>query len=300
MRRFLGCLSLVLCLLHTGSADAARSMTIDVPRTGGAYTIKVNPRILTVFHFPGEVTIAYCLQDSAVVMERHHSSVTLRPLKGTRFANAIIETKLFRVGVLFEVVEDPEEATMQVEFRDLDIEALFESRVQLEVAQRMQPHEREIERQETALRGKEANLDQIVRQTKAETVAEGLLMRHEEITGGHGARNQTTVLRLHRVLWIGRDAYLFVSIQNQARTRYDVGALEVRGGGGVLSLAVAFSARPPPEEAGLVGWVMPKSREQGVIVMSDAEAWIGKNVTLALVAGLDHHDDLSLTFVLPQ
>ncbi len=117
--------------------DAARSLTIDVPPEGGAYTIDVHPQVLTVLHFPAEVRVAYCLDGPGHAEITHHQhSVTVRPDRRARHAGINVTTASNHVGVLLRVVDKPEDAVLQVHFRDQDVAAEIERRVSAAIEQR--------------------------------------------------------------------------------------------------------------------------------------------------------------------
>lgn len=305
MRRMLAGLLLALCMLHTGVAQAARSVTFDVPRTGGAYTVKVHPDLLTVLYFPDDVVIAYALQESSpFVIVQHERSVTVQAKPGATYGNVNIKTKTLHVGVLLEVVDDPQEAFLQVEFRDQDAQAALDRRVQREVEKRIRAREQELARAAAELEEKRRHLDQVARETALRHIARGLLLRHHSSNIERAVRTRAISFRLHRVMWIGQDAYLFFSIENRDSRRYELGTIDVRVGGKDRAGPVVFSSAATEGTAGAptgsLGLIMPRSREHGVVAFPDARKWRGDYVTIVLRAGPDIRKDLSFTFPLPD
>jgi hypothetical protein len=211
------------------SADAARSLTIDVPPEGGAYTIDVHPQILTVLHFPAEVRVAYCLDGPGHAEITHHQySVTVRPGKRVRHAGVNVTTASNHVGVLLRVVDRPEDAVLQVHFRDQDVAAEIERRVSAAIAQRRAELEASLSARAKRLDAQERQFEELVRIRGGQRLTDALHLRFgvRELT--HIVRRDNAVLRVHRVVRIGDDVHVFVSLENRRGTplRIDMVAMQ--------------------------------------------------------------------------
>ena len=275
---------LVLLALLQRQVHAQTLLKFDVPRQGGAYTVKVHPDVLTVLYFQGKVQMAYCLQNPAPLeVEQHTHSVTVRPLPGTQHGSVNVQTNAFPVGILFELVDRPEDAALQVEFRDRDLDREFEARVQLEVERRMLERERALEKREAALQVSKARFSQIVADTAVQRVADGIRTHHGVVALDEGARKEHVVLRVERVVWLGADAYVFFSLENRRPTAYRLGDLTLRVGAQERTGAVSFPDRENAARRGIVGIVPAHDTQAGVVVLRDAAGWLGEMVSLHAV-----------------
>jgi hypothetical protein len=276
---------LQLCLhLCAGAAWAGQIVHFDVPRQGGAYVVKGHPDVLTVFHFPGEVLVAYSVQQPAtMVVKQHAQTVTVQPLPGVQHASINISSKPFRVSILIEVVDRPEDATLQVELHDLDLAREFESRVQLETERRMLGRERALEKREAAIEADQGRLQQLVEETAIQRVADGIRTHHGVVTLDEGARKELVVLRVERVVWLGADAYVLFSLQNRRPTAYRLGAVALRVGALERTGAVSFPDAENAAQRGIIGIVPAHGTQTGVVVLRDAAGWLGETVSVHIV-----------------
>lgn len=292
---------LLLVTLLSRPVHAQKVVKFDVPRQGGAFVVKGNPDVLTVLSFPGKVQIAYCMQKPAPLeVEQHTHSITVRPRPGTRYASVNVLTDAFPVAILFEVVDRPEDAALQVEFRDLDLDRAFESRVQLEVERRMRGREKALEKREAALEAKEERFQQVVREEGSLHVAQQLLARHRAQRITRAERTHAAVFRVSKVVWIGDDAYVFFSVQNRGAQRHEIRAVTLRAGAAERAGPLAFSPSAAPGDSDAVAIIMPREEEHGVLVIWDAHKWRGELVTLALTTGAEPREEVFLTFTLPD
>lgn len=294
---------MLLLSLHGGSGWAAPIAKFDVPRQGGAYVVKVHPDVLTAFYFPADIIAAYCIQQPApMVVKQHAQSVTVQPLPGMTHASVNVSTKRFRVGILLEVVDRPEDATLQAEFRDLDLAREFESRVQLEVDRRMLHREDALKRDRAELTQQKTSHDQIVEDTAVQRVADGIRTHHRILGVTGQARKAFVVLRVVRVVWLGPDAYVVFSIQNRRTSPYRLGAVALQVDAQERTGAVSFPGGQDAAQRGIVGIVPAKDQQTGVVVLRDAARWVGE--TVAVHALEDHETDagtglpLTASFVL--
>jgi hypothetical protein len=283
---------------HTGHAspepDARPTAMriIDVPPHGGAYTVDVHPDVLTVLDFPARIERAYSMQQPpAMVMEKHERAVTVMPLPHVQYANVVIETGAFPVSILLRVVARPEDATAQVHFRPLQFEQEIDRRAAIEIERRWADARAELEREradiargKAELAAKEARRLALVRETALQTVADGLRARHRMVPVSSGARHEHVALRVHRVDWIGDDAFVVFTVENRRRGSFLLDDVRLRVSGLERPTVVSFPAPEVTEERGAIGIVLPGDRERGVAVLSNAALWVGEPVTLQVWA----------------
>lgn len=298
LTRVLG-LGLLLLLALPRLVLAESLVSFDVPRQGGAYTVKVHPDVITVLHFPAQVEVAYCIQDPApALVERHPRVVTIHPGRRMQHASVNVVTTAFPVALLAEVVERPEDAHLMVQFRDRDLERELETRVRLEVERQMLPREAALDRARAALEAERARFHEEVDEAALRRVADGIRARHRVVNVEAWTRKQHAVLRVERAVWVGADAYIVFSIQNRASTAFGLRSVTVHAGGQERPGLVSF----PETEPGLAGTVPPRERATGVIVLHRAARWAGELISVhalpqhAQGAGLP----LAASFMLPQ
>jgi hypothetical protein len=287
-------LAVLLALLfgHGALARADQVRTILVPREGGAYTIEVHPDVLTVLYFPAEVIGAYSIQEPPqMILAQHARTVTVQPRPGVRHATAAVATEAFRVGLLFQVVEHPEQAVIQVDFRPLAFEQEIERRAAHLAEQRWQEAEVALERERAALAQaraelarREARLQALIQEAALEHIAEGLRTHHRSVSVASGARLQHVAMRIRRVVWIGANAYIWFAIENRRRTPYLLDAVELSAAGLEQPTHVSFPAPPDAAARGILGVVPARDRQHGVAVLRDASAWIGETITIRVSA----------------
>lgn len=279
---------------HAGpepGAGVTAMRIIDVPPHGGAYTIDVHPDVLTVLDFPARIERAYSMQQPpAMVMDKHDRAVTVMPLPNVDYANVVIETGAFPVSVLLRVVARPEDATAQVHFRPLQLEQEIDRRAEIEVQRRWADARAELEREraeiargKAELAAKEARRLALVREAALQTVADGLRARHRMVPVSSGARHEHVALRVHRVDWIGDDAFVVFTVENRGRGSCLLDDVRLRVTGLERPTTVSFPAPAVPEateERGVLGVVLPGERERGVAVLRNAALWVGETVTL--------------------
>lgn len=276
-----GSLGLLLLLVLPRLAHAESLVTFDVPRQGGAYTVKVHPDVITVLHFPAQVEVAYCIQDPApALVERHPRVVTIHPGRRMQHASVNVVTAAFPVAVLAEVVERPEDAHLMVQFRDRDLERELESRVRLEVERQMLPREAALARARAALEAERARFRDVVDQAALRRMADGIRARHRVVTVDAWARKQHAILRAERTVWVGADAFVVFSIQNRASAALGLRRVTVHAGGQEHAGMVSFPGAKPDAARGLAGTVAPRERATGVIVLRDAARWAGELVSV--------------------
>ena len=250
--------------------ELARSLTFDVPPEGGAYTIDVHPQILTVLHFPSEVRVAYCLDGPGHAEITHHQySVTVRPDRRTRHAGVNVTTATNHVGVLLRVVEKPEDAVLQVHFRDQDVAAEFERRVSEAIAQRRAELEATLSARERRVADRERRVDEIVRRAVLQRTADGLRRRFRVRDVRHTVRRDDAILRMHRAVRIGDDVHVFVSLENRRVTPVVID--DVVFVSDQVSRHAALSL-PERGDDGALGTVPPGATVTGVITMPGAGA----------------------------
>lgn len=274
-----------------GSEQTAMRI-IDVPPHGGAYTIDVHPDVLTVLDFPASIERAYSMQQPpAMVMEKHERAVTVMPLPHVDYANVVIETGAFPVSILLRVVARPEDATAQVHFRPLQFEQEIARRAEVEIQRRwadagaeLDRERDEIARGKAELAAKEARRLALVRETALQTVADGLRARHRMVPVSSGARQQHVALRVHRVDWIGDDAFLVFTVENRRRGSCLLEDVTLRVSGLERPTVVSFPAPEATEERGAIGVVLPGDQERGVAVLRNAALWVGETVALQVSA----------------
>lgn len=288
----------MIALARTGHASpepgtgATAMRVIDVPPHGGAYTVDVHPDVLTVLDFPARIERAYSMQQPpAMVMEKHERAVTVMPLPHVQYANVVIETGAFPVSILLRVVARPEDATAQVQFRPLQFEREIERRAAIEIEQRWAGARAELEREraeiargKAELAAKEARRLALVREAALQTVADGLRARHRMVPVSSGARHEHVSLRVHRVDWIGDDAFVVFTVENRRRGSCLLDDVRLRVSGMERPTAVSFPAPEATEERGAIGVVLSGDRERGVAVLRDAARWVGESVALQVWA----------------
>ncbi len=262
--------------------------TIDVPPHGGAYTIDVHPDVLTVLDFPARIERAYSMQQPpAMVMDKHERAVTVTPLPHVDYANVVIETGAFPVSILLRVVARPEDATAQVHFRPLQFEQEIARRAEIEIQRRWADAGAELDREradiargKAELAAKEARRLALMRETAVQMVADGLRARHRMVPVSSGARQQHVALHVHRVNWIGDDAFVVFTVENRRRGSCLLDDVRLRVSGLERPAMVSFPAPEATEERGALGVVLSGDRERGVAVLRNAALWVGETVAL--------------------
>lgn len=243
--------------------DAARSLTIDVPPEGGAYTIDVHPKILTVLHFPAEVRVAYCLDGPGYAEITHHQySVTVRPDRRARHAGINVTTASNHVGVLLRVVEKPEDAVLQVHFRDLDVAAEIERRVSAAIEQRRAELEAALAARAKRLDDQERQFEELVRIRGGQRLTDALHLRFGAREVTHTVRRDNAVLRMSQAVRIGDDVHVFVSLENRRGTplRIEMVSIQVD-----QTEPESLLARLGGGYTGTLGTVRPGTTATGVI-----------------------------------
>jgi hypothetical protein len=300
MQRFTCLAAMALLLGMASTARAAQAVKIDVPRQGGAYTVDVHPDVLTVMFFQSDIVIAYSVQDPPdVVVKQHGQSLTVQPKPGVKHGSINIKTKAFTVGVLLRVVERAENAAIQVEFRDRDLERDIAARVDLEVQKRMLALQGELDRGREALERDREALQALVREKAAHRIADGLRQRHRVLKIERGARNEHAILRVDRVVWVGPDAYFLFSIENRRAHFYKLALVQLQVEGESVAEAISFPESKAAAQQGLFGFVAPRTRSQGVALLPDAHLWKGKTVALTALDGQTRQQPLTVTVSLP-
>ncbi|HWN67717.1 MAG TPA: hypothetical protein VNM90_08750, partial [Haliangium sp.] len=147
----------------------------------------------------------------------------------------------------------------------------------------------ERERAETArgkaeLAAKEARRLALVRETALQTVADGLRVRHRMVPVSSGARQQHVSLRIHRVDWIGDDAFVVFTVENRRPGSFLLDDVRLRVSGLERPTVVSFAAPEATDERGAIGVVLPGDRERGVAVLTNAARWVGETVALQVWA----------------
>ena len=250
-----------------------------MPPEGGAYTIDVHPQVLTVLHFPSEVRVAYCLDGPGHAEITHHQySITVRPDRRTRHAGVNVTTATNHVGVLLRVVEDPEDAVLQVHFRDQDVAAEIERRVSEAIAQRRAELEAALSARERRVAEKERRVDEIVGRAVLQQTAEGLRRRFHVLDVQRTARRDDAILRMHRAVRIGDDVHVFVSLENRRGT-----PVVIDDAAFVIDRVSrrAIVSLPAHGQDSALGVVKPGAAVSGVITMPGARA--GKVARLRVI-----------------
>lgn len=299
-----GCLFvLFLVALWPDRARAGHLVTFDVPRQGAAYTIKVHPDLITVLHFPAEVEVAYCIQKPApALVEQHPRAVAIQMKPGVQHASVNVVTTAFPVAILAEVVERPEDAHLMVQFRDVDLEREFESRVRLEVERQMLHREAALEKERGQLEHDRLRFHDVVDDAVLARVAQGVRAQHR-ITGvDERTRQGHAVLRVERVVWIGRNGYIVFSLQNRAVRPYRLEAVTLHVAGSEQPSVVSFPDGEHAAGRGIAGVVPTRVQHTGVVVLRDAERWIGETVSVQVVEehqkGTARNPPLAVSFLL--
>jgi hypothetical protein len=298
-------LVLLLVALWPSRARAEHLVTFDVPRQGAAYTIKVHPDLITVLHFPAEVEIAYCIQKPApALVERHPRAVAIQMKPGVQHASVNVVTRAFPVAVLAEVVERPEDAHLMVQFRDVDLEREFESRVRLEVERQMLHQEAALEKERGQLEQDRLRFHDVVDEAVLARVAQGIRVQHRVTHVDERTRRGHAVLRVERVVWIGRNAYLVFSLQNRAVRPYRLEAVTLYVAGSEQASVVSFPDGERAVGRGIAGVVPARAQHTGVVVLRDAERWIGETVSVHAVEehqkGTARNPSLAVSFLLQK
>jgi hypothetical protein len=258
--------------------DAARSLTIDVPPEGGAYTIDVHPQILTVLHFPAEVRVAYCLDGPGHAEITHHQySVTVRPDRRARHAGINVTTASNHVGVLLRVVDRPEDAVLQVHFRDQDVAAEIERRVSATIEQRRAELEASLSARAKRLDEQERQFEELVRIRGGQRLTDALHLRFGVRKVTHIVRRDNAVLRVHRVVRIGDDVHVFVSLENRRGTPLQIDIMTMQFD---QTEPESLLARLGGGYTGTLGTVRPGTTATGVI--SIAAVKVGAVIRLRL------------------
>ncbi|ACY17516.1 hypothetical protein [Haliangium ochraceum] len=284
------------------SLSSAPRLRFDVPRTGGAFTVPVHPDVVTVLYFPAEVVMAYAAEESpGVALDKQGTQVNLRPAADARRSALTIVCAAFRVGLLLERADAPGAAAVQVEFREREAEDAFAARVERELGRRLRARELMLTRAERDLARLRGEFERTAESAAARRVAAGLLVRHHLAEGGAEASGASVVLRMHRVLWIGRDAFVFASLENRGRAPCEVTRVALRARGVELDRAAAFA---PPAAAdarsGALGVVAPGASGRCVVAAMAADAWRGVPATLAVLLGAERREAVRLQFPFPR
>lgn len=298
-------LVMLLAVLWSSGVRAEQLVTFDVPRQGAAYTIKVHPDLITVLHFPAEVEIAYCIQKPAPAMvERHPRAVAIQMKPGVQHASVNVVTRAFPVAVLAEVVDRPEDAHLMVQFRDVDLDREFESRVRLEVERQMLHREATLERERAQLEQERTRFHDVVDDAALRIVADGIRVQHRVSDVDQRTRKDHAVLRVERTVWVGRNAFVVFSLQNRAARPYRLEALTLHVASSERSSIVSFPDGKRAAARGIIGIVPARGQHTGVAVLRDAENWIGETVSVNAVEehekGTTRRPPLSVSFLLQK
>lgn len=299
----------ILCLLALvpRSAQADPFVTIDVPAHGGAYMVDVHADVLSVFHFPAEIQVAYSVQQPpTMVIEKHARSITVQPLPGTKYGSVNVQCGAFTVGLLLRVVDRPEDAAVQVNFRPLEFEREIARRTELEFARQWNEAQDELareraalQRERTKLAEKGARLQALVREAAMQQVADEIRVRHRTVTMSGLSRQEYVQLRIERVVWLGPNAFVFFSIENRRATPYRLGRAVLRVGGMERFDALSFPQVEGADTHGMVGIVPPGARYTGVIALRDAANWLGERIALHVIEDRNQEAALGSALTLP-
>jgi hypothetical protein len=159
--------------------------------------------------------------------------------------------------------------------------------------------ERELERKEDRLQRDHKRLQALVRAQAAHRIADGLRQRHRVLHVERGARNEHAILRMHRIVWIGPDAYFVFSVTNDRKSFYRVAGAQLQVDGESVAEAISLPGSRAAERQELLGLVAPGARAQGVALLPRADMWKGKNVALTVQEGQTRRQSLTVTVSMP-
>lgn len=275
---FLLRLSVVAVVLgHGTQAVAARQITYEVPRgKGGVYEVPVHPDYVSVVYFPAEVTKAVAHNYDKFTIVRSGQMVTVQPLTGvTGWGNVTAECELFHVGLVFVVVDDPDQVASVVQLVVAEEEELFRKRLQKALLDRVSPFYERMNRYM-------ASLAAAVTLQARQRVADGLLLRNQRVDVDRvlARTDRHVVVRVPGYSWIGDDVCIDFDIENLGRTPYRLAAAEVWILGQNRAAAVAFLRDVSYDGLGVVP--TSRARKRGVVCVPEASRWVGEEFILVL------------------
>ncbi len=189
----------------------------------------MHPQVLTVLHIPAEVRVAYCLDGPGHAEITHHQySVTVRPDRRARHAGINVTTASNHVGVLLRVVDKPEDAVLQVHFRDQDVAAEIERRVSAAIEQRRAELEASLSARVKRLDERERQFEELVRIRGGQRLTDALHLRFGARELTHIVRRDNAVLRIHQAVRIGDDVHVFVSLENRRGTPLQINIMTMQ------------------------------------------------------------------------
>lgn len=264
--------------IETCSAHAGDETSFYVSRRRvEVFEVRVHPERDTTLYFPDDVVSASYPHDAGFDVERGGKAVFLRPT-GRALTTALLDItcQRFQVGVLLRVVSDPDEATIVAMFRDQDIEAELNARVEAELAQKMR------------------ELAQLIDHKAQLRVARGLLQHHaRERVHLVGRTDDHVVVRVKELIWVGHDVYIRFEIQNRGGRPYRLYSAVTLIDGIDRTGTVVF---PESESSGLLGQVMPGERQSGIISVMNANPWSHDRATLLVSGAAQTREDVEMSF----
>lgn len=280
MRRWLIVVLLMVCA-RAAPAVAGEQLVFDVPPEGGIYEVPVYPGTVTVLYFPAPVTGFIHGQSSGLRIAQRHHILTVELDAAAAPTSMSVECERFRVGVLLRPVSAPEQAAVQVQFRDQS----EQQRVAAEVAAQLAARRAEIEQQRAELeRARQAYRREVARDSarRARLGAAVAMRERHHITAMRAMARKGVyrIVRVHAIAWLGKDAYLQISIQNRDSSMYRIDRVEGRADGKPCAVELSF---PDAGVAGVAGVVPAHATERGVLIIPGAESLMDKPVELRII-----------------
>lgn len=241
------------------------------------FEVHVHPEHDTALYFPSDVVSASLPREAGFDIERAGKAVFVRPA-GNALRTILLDVtcQSFQVGILLRVASSPDQATVVATFRDQDIEAEINARV------------------EAALERERRELAQLIDRKAQLRVARGLLQHHGRARIHLvGRTDDHVVIRVKELIWVGSDAYIRFEIQNRGGRVYRLYSAVVLVDGIDRTGTVAF---PAPESPGLLGQVLPGEQQSGIISVMNANPWSHDRVTLLVSGAAKTREDVEIRF----
>jgi hypothetical protein len=280
MKRWLIVVLLLLCG-RAAPAAAAEQLVFDVPPEGGIYDIPVYPGLLTVLYFPAPVTGFVHGESSGLRIAQRQHILTVELDSVAAPTSMSVECERFRIGVLLRPVPAPEQAAVQVQFRDQS----EQQRVAAEVAAQIAARRAEIEQQRADLvRARKTYRRDLARYSARRVrlgAAAAMREHHRSAEVRALARKGVyLIMRVREIVWLGDDAYLRLSIQNRGSSIYRIDRFEARVAGRSRSVELSF---PNAGIDGVAGVVPAHATERGVLVIPGARPLMGQHVEIQVI-----------------
>lgn len=255
------------------SETGPRTLTFKVSAQGGVYHVPVYKDIVTVLAFSSKVKVADGYNMEGLEFALKSNLVVVRPLeKAVSKGTISVSWSGVTVVIIFDIVDDVNDAAMAAHFSVLDEETHMITRIHDQVRI-------ESERLHLTYRQKYDQFDAVVEKRVVKRIAEGLRQQRTFDISKGDRTDDHVIGKIQRLVWIGQSACLHLQIANHSKKMYQIDDIAIHVHGNRLP---SVSSWRPSSETKYQGDVLPDESERGVVCVTDARRWRGRRVVLVV------------------